>query len=85
MGELTGIDAGAWQAELALNLTSVFYGLKHQIPAMLAQGRGGAIVNTASVSGLKGFPPLLPAYVASKFGVVGLTAATARQTRLLRQ
>jgi NAD(P)-dependent dehydrogenase (short-subunit alcohol dehydrogenase family) len=44
---------------------------------MLASG-GGAIVNTASVSGLKGFPPLLPAYVASKFGVVGLTAVTAR-------
>jgi NAD(P)-dependent dehydrogenase (short-subunit alcohol dehydrogenase family) len=66
-----------WDRVIDINLKGVWWCLKHQIPAMLAGG-GGAIVNTASVSGLKGFPPLLPAYVASKFGVVGLTAVTAR-------
>jgi NAD(P)-dependent dehydrogenase (short-subunit alcohol dehydrogenase family) len=66
-----------WDRVIDINLKGVWWCLKHEIPAMLANG-GGAIVNTASISGLKGFPPLLPAYVASKFGVVGLTAVTAR-------
>jgi NAD(P)-dependent dehydrogenase (short-subunit alcohol dehydrogenase family) len=63
-----------WNHTLGLNLTSVFLCLKHEIPAMLE--RGGAIVNMASGAGLVGFPGL-PAYVASKHGVVGLTRAAA--------
>jgi NAD(P)-dependent dehydrogenase (short-subunit alcohol dehydrogenase family) len=66
-----------WNRVIDINLKGIWWCLKHEIPAMLMTG-GGAIVNTASVSGLKGFPPLLPSYVASKFGVVGLTAVTAR-------
>ncbi|MEA2526372.1 MAG: hypothetical protein QOF73_3599 [Thermomicrobiales bacterium] len=66
-----------WRRVIDINLTGVWLCLKHELAQML--GRGGAIVNTASVSGLKGFPPLLPAYVASKYGVVGLTQVTARQ------
>lgn len=66
-----------WRRVIDINLTGVWWCLKHELVQML--GRGGAIVNTASVSGLKGFPPLLPAYVASKYGVVGLTHVTARQ------
>jgi len=66
-----------WDRVIDVNLKGVWWCLKHEIPAMLSGGTG-AIVNTGSVSGLKGFPPLLPAYVASKFGVVGLTAVTAR-------
>ena len=72
--DLTEAD---WDRVVDVNLKGVWWCLKREIPAMLASG-GGAIVNTASVSGLKGFPPLLSAYVASKFGVVGLTAVTAR-------
>jgi NAD(P)-dependent dehydrogenase (short-subunit alcohol dehydrogenase family) len=63
-----------WTRTIELNLTSVFLCLKHEIPAMLE--RGGAIVNMASGAGLVGFPGL-PAYVASKHGVVGLTRAAA--------
>lgn len=63
-----------WNRTIGLNLTSVFLCLKHEIPAMLE--RGGAIVNMASGAGLVGFPGL-PAYVASKHGVVGLTKAAA--------
>jgi NAD(P)-dependent dehydrogenase (short-subunit alcohol dehydrogenase family) len=61
-----------------VNLTSVFLGMRAQIPAMLAGGgaTGGSIVNVASDAGLMGFARL-PAYVASKHGVVGLTKAVA--------
>jgi NAD(P)-dependent dehydrogenase (short-subunit alcohol dehydrogenase family) len=65
-----------WNRTLALNLTGVFLCMKHEIPAMLASGDGGSIVNMSSGAGLVGFPGL-PAYVASKHGVVGLTRAAA--------
>jgi NAD(P)-dependent dehydrogenase (short-subunit alcohol dehydrogenase family) len=64
-----------WQRTLAVNLTSVFLSMQAEIPAMLQSG-GGAIVNTASAAGLIGFANL-PAYVASKHGVVGLTKSIA--------
>jgi len=63
-----------WNRAIALNLTGVFLCLKFEIPAMLEHG--GAIVNMASGAGLVGFAGL-PAYVASKHGVVGLTRAAA--------
>jgi NAD(P)-dependent dehydrogenase (short-subunit alcohol dehydrogenase family) len=49
--------------------------MKHQIPLMLKLG-GGAIVNTSSGAGVKGFGRGV-AYAASKFGVVGLTKSAA--------
>jgi NAD(P)-dependent dehydrogenase (short-subunit alcohol dehydrogenase family) len=64
-----------WNGVVALNLTSVFLCLKHEIPQMVEQG-GGAIVNTSSGAGLMGFAGL-PAYVATKHGVIGLTRASA--------
>jgi NAD(P)-dependent dehydrogenase (short-subunit alcohol dehydrogenase family) len=64
-----------WNATLAVNLTSVFLAMQAEVPALLAAG-GGAIVNTASDAGLRGFANL-PAYVASKHGVVGLTKSIA--------
>src|SRR5687767_10412961 len=57
-------------AELELNLTSVFYCMRAQIPALLAAG-GGAVVNNASIAGTSGIGDLT-AYVAAKHGVVGL-------------
>lgn len=64
-----------WDRVLRINLKGVWLCMRHEIPAMLEVG-GGAIVNTASVAGLVGFPNL-PAYVASKHGVVGLTKTAA--------
>lgn len=64
-----------WDQVIDINLTGVFLGIREQLPAMLEDG-GGAIVNTASVAGLLGFPNLSP-YVASKHGVLGLTKTAA--------
>lgn len=61
-----------WDRTIAINLTGVFYCCKAEISQFLAQGGGGAIVNTASVAGLVGFAGI-PAYTASKHGVNGLT------------
>ncbi|KKC36622.1 short-chain dehydrogenase [Devosia epidermidihirudinis] len=64
-----------WRKVVDIDLNSVFYSTKYEIPAMLKSG-GGAIVNMASILGTNGFANA-PAYVSSKHGVVGLTKATA--------
>jgi NAD(P)-dependent dehydrogenase (short-subunit alcohol dehydrogenase family) len=64
-----------WRRTLAVNLTGVWSCMRHEIPRMLERG-GGAIVNCSSVAGLVGFATI-PAYVASKHGVVGLTKTAA--------
>jgi NAD(P)-dependent dehydrogenase (short-subunit alcohol dehydrogenase family) len=74
-GRPADVDPAGWMAELDLNLNSVFYCLRAQIPALLAAG-GGAVVNNASTAGTSGIGGL-SAYVAAKHGVVGLTRAAA--------
>ena len=64
-----------WRKVIDINLNSVFYCLRFEIPRMLASG-GGAIVNMASILGSVGFANS-PAYVAAKHGVVGLTKSAA--------
>jgi NAD(P)-dependent dehydrogenase (short-subunit alcohol dehydrogenase family) len=64
-----------WQKVININLNSVFYCMRYQIPRMLESG-GGAIVNLASILGAVGFANS-PAYVAAKHGVVGLTKSAA--------
>jgi NAD(P)-dependent dehydrogenase (short-subunit alcohol dehydrogenase family) len=64
-----------WQRVININLNGVFYGLRYEIPALLARG-GGAIVNMASILGTVGTANS-PAYVTAKHGVVGLTKAAA--------
>ncbi len=70
------LSQASFDAMLATNLTGVFLCLKHEIAQMLAQGGGGAIVNTASIAGLIGLPTSAH-YVAAKHGVVGLTKTAA--------
>jgi NAD(P)-dependent dehydrogenase (short-subunit alcohol dehydrogenase family) len=67
-----------WDMELDINLKGIWLCMKYEIPEMLKQGKGAAIVNTSSISGLSGHPAD-PAYVGSKFGVVGITKSTALQ------
>jgi NAD(P)-dependent dehydrogenase (short-subunit alcohol dehydrogenase family) len=64
-----------WDKTIGINLKGVWLCMKHEIPLMLKQGKG-AIVNVASVAGLIGFPGL-PAYVASKHAIIGLTKTAA--------
>jgi NAD(P)-dependent dehydrogenase (short-subunit alcohol dehydrogenase family) len=64
-----------WDRVLAINLNGVYYGMKYVLPYMVRQ-QGGVILNTASTVGLNALPGL-PAYSASKAGVVHLSKAVA--------
>lgn len=68
-------DIEAWDRVRAVDLDGVFYGLKFQLPAIVAAG-GGAVVNMASVLGSVGIAQNA-AYVASKHALVGLTKVAA--------
>lgn len=69
------LEPAEWQRVIDINLSGVQYGLRYQIPAMLAAG-GGAIVNMSSILGVVG-DANATAYVAAKHGVTGLTRAAA--------
>lgn len=77
-GPIAEIDTASWRADLDLNLDGVFYGLRHQVPAITASG-GGAILNNASNLGVVGMAHVAP-YVAAKHAVVGLTRSVALET-----
>lgn len=64
-----------WEKVIQINLSGVWYCMKYQLQQMLKQGHG-SIVNCSSVAGLIGFPGI-PAYTASKHGVIGLTKTAA--------
>ncbi|HEX4019024.1 MAG TPA: glucose 1-dehydrogenase [Frankiaceae bacterium] len=70
------MDEDVWQRGIGVMLTGVFLCMKYQIPHIVAQGPGGAIVNTSSGAGLIGFPGMAD-YVSSKHGVIGLTRTAA--------
>lgn len=72
---VTETEAADWERAFKVNVEGMFYCMKHEITAMLKSG-GGAIVNTASTSGLRGSPGLA-AYTSSKWGVNGLTKTAA--------
>src|SRR3954463_1816177 len=68
-------DEAMFDAVIGVNVKGVFLGLRYVLPEMIRQG-SGAVVNTASVAGLVGTPGM-PAYVASKHAVIGLTKTAA--------
>lgn len=70
-----------WDKTISINLKGIWLCMKYQIPIMLKQGKG-AIVNNASIAGLVGFPGI-PAYSASKHGVIGLTKTAALENAKL--
>ncbi|MCL2726252.1 MAG: SDR family oxidoreductase [Polyangiaceae bacterium] len=65
----------AWHQIIGVNLNSVFYGMKYEIPAIVRSG-GGAIVNMASILGSVGWRES-SGYVAAKHAVVGMTKTAA--------
>ncbi|KAF9435493.1 hypothetical protein BGZ76_006178 [Entomortierella beljakovae] len=65
-------EAGIWKKVIDIDLSAVIEGTRLGIQALEKQGRGGVIVNTASLAGL--YPQVrTPVYSAAKFGVVGFT------------
>ncbi len=74
-GQIERLTLEGWNRTLAVNLTATFLGIKYAAPLMRGQG-GGAIVNTASISGLAGDWGLA-AYNAAKAGVINLTRTAA--------
>ena len=70
-----GTSLEEWNRIIAVNLTGVFLGMEAATPALKANG-GGVIVNLSSTAGMQGYSNLA-AYVASKWGVRGLTKAAA--------
>jgi len=74
---LTEIRRESWDAALGVTLTGVWLCMKHEIPAMLDSG-GGAVVNIASVSGMRG-EATQAAYSAAKGGVLALTKSAAAE------
>jgi NAD(P)-dependent dehydrogenase (short-subunit alcohol dehydrogenase family) len=75
LAEVGQYPVDGWDKVIAINLSGVFYGMRFQIPALLASG-GGSIVNIASILAKVGTRNSA-AYVAAKHGVVGLTETAA--------
>ena len=66
----------SWNRTVGINLTGTFLCAKHVAPKIIAGGRGGRIINTASIAGKRG-GPMMAAYSAAKHGVIGLTRSLA--------
>jgi NAD(P)-dependent dehydrogenase (short-subunit alcohol dehydrogenase family) len=78
MARFVDLTESEWDQNFDINTKGVFNCLQAEARRMLAQGRGGRIVNTASLAAKVG-APLLAHYSASKFAVVGLTQAVAQE------
>jgi meso-butanediol dehydrogenase/(S,S)-butanediol dehydrogenase/diacetyl reductase len=76
MKPLLEVTPDDWRAVIDVNLTGAFFGLRAAAEVMVAQGRGGRIVNIASQAAKSGFIHA-QAYTASKHGLVGLVRSAA--------
>lgn len=74
-GAVDDLAPAEWQRTIDINLTGVWLGMHHVVPSIKRAG-GGSIVNISSTAGLQGYANL-GAYVASKWGVRGLTKSAA--------
>ncbi len=72
------LSEAAWDQTLAVNLKGTFLCTRAAIPRILEHGEGGRIISVSSQAGKTGWP-LLGAYCASKFGVIGLTQVVAKE------
>jgi len=75
-GTVLDLTPEAWNTMMGVTLTGAFNTAQSTIPHILAQGRGGSVIFTASIGGLQAIPNI-GHYVASKFGVVGLAKTLA--------
>lgn len=75
-GSLADFTYERWDRIIAINLSSVFYGMKAALPLLKASTRNPSIINISSTAGLQGYPDLA-GYVASKWGVRGMSKTAA--------
>ena len=75
LGPLKTLDVARWQQVLDVNLTGPMLGTKSVIQPMIDAG-GGSIINVSSIEGLRG-AAYVHSYVASKWGLRGLTKSSA--------
>lgn len=75
MRHLEEVDEALFDQQQDVNVKGVFFGLKHQLKLMRAQG-GGIVLNVSSMAGLSGAPKV-SAYAAAKHSVIGLTRTAA--------
>lgn len=75
-GSIVDVAEDDWDLVINTDLKSIYLGCKYAIPRM--RERGGAIISTASVAGLRG-SPALHAYSAAKAGVINLTRSIASE------
>ena len=76
-GPLNRYKSAQWHEMLDVNLTGPFLGMRAATDALIAAG-GGSIINTSSIEGLRG-TPWAHGYVASKWGLTGLTKSAAME------
>jgi NAD(P)-dependent dehydrogenase (short-subunit alcohol dehydrogenase family) len=78
MAPVADLSSAGWRDTLDTNLTSAFFGAKHQVPAMIRRGGGSLIFTSTFVGHTAGFPGMA-AYAASKAGLIGLTQVLAAE------
>jgi meso-butanediol dehydrogenase/(S,S)-butanediol dehydrogenase/diacetyl reductase len=79
MAKVVDLTEDDWNFNMDINAKGIFLCCQAEVRYMLGQGKGGSIVNTASMAGKKA-APLLAHYSASKFAVIGFTQALALET-----
>ena len=72
------MSESAWQDLIDVNLTGAWLTCKVAVPHLIAGGRGGVVVLTSSVAGLKPYANIAH-YVAAKHGIIGLTKTLAQE------
>ena len=72
------VDEDNFNSIIRVNTLGVLIGMQEVGKQMIAQGRGGKIINTASIAGRQGYAEFAP-YCVSKAGVISLTQAAARE------
>jgi NAD(P)-dependent dehydrogenase (short-subunit alcohol dehydrogenase family) len=77
-GDAVDLVDDTWAKVIAVNLSGAFYAARAAARVMIAQGRGGAIVNVSSVNALPGSPESVP-YDASKGGVLAMNLSLASE------
>ncbi len=72
------LSPGAWKDVIDVNLTGAWHTVRAVVPSMIAARRGGSIVLTSSMAGVRGVPNAVH-YTAAKHGVIGLMRAFAAE------